>query len=239
MSGGGGGGQTTTQEIPGELKPLAKAYTNKAIGISNQPWQAYGGDRFAELNQTQNLGLGKIQDRALSGSQTMTNAENGLNKFIQGGNTNPFLDQMVNKAQGSVATNFNNMVKPQTEAAMRGSGSFGNSGFEQTMQGQQKAAGQQMSDIATQMYGGAYNQDQSNRMQAIGMAPTFGNAAYQDANELMKAGQIQQDHGQRNLDFGYQQWSDAQNKPYKDLASMAGVFGSNLGGKTTTTGGGK
>lgn len=235
----GGGGQTTVQDIPGELKPLAREYTNKAIGVSRQPYQPYAGDRFGELNQTQNLGLGKIQDRALGGSQTMTNAENSLNSFIQGGNVNPFLDKMVNKAQGSVATNFNTMVKPQTEAAMRGSGSFGNSGFDQTMQNQQKAAANQMSDIATQMYGGAYNQDQANRMQAINMAPTFGNAAYQDANELMKAGQIQQDQGQRNLDFGYQQWSDAQNKPYKDLAAMSGVFGSNLGGRTTTTGGGK
>lgn len=236
---GGGGGQTTVQDIPGELKPLAREYTNKAIGMSRQPWQAYGGDRFSDLNQTQNLGLGKIQNRALNGSQTMTNAENGLNSFIQGGNVNPFLDKMVNKAQGSVATNFNNMIKPQTEAAMKGSGSFGNSGFEQTMQNQQKAAGQQMSDIATNMYGGAYNSDQANRMQAINMAPTFGNAAYQDANELMKAGQMQQDQSQRNLDFGYNQWSDSQNKSYKDLAAMAGVFGSNLGGRSTTTGGGK
>ena len=242
MSGGSSGGTTQTQqEIPAELKPLARAYTDKAIGLANTPWTPYGGDRFADLNTTQNLGIGMIQNRALGGSQTMNNAENSLNQFIQGGQTNPYLDSMVAKAQGSVVDQFNNMVKPQTEAAMRNSGSFGNSGLQQQMQLQQQAAGQQMSDIATQMYGQAYGQDQANRMQAIGMAPTFGNAAYQDASQLLNAGQMQQDQNQQNLDFGYQQFQEAQNKPYKDLASMAGVFGTNLGGSSTTvqSGGGK
>lgn len=242
MSGGSSGGTTQTQqEIPAELKPLARAYTDKAIGLSQTPWTPYGGDRFADLNTTQNLGIGMIQNRALGGSQTMNNAENSLNQFIQGGQTNPYLDSMVAKAQGSVVDQFNNMVKPQTEAAMRNSGSFGNSGLQQQMQLQQQAAGQQMSDIATQMYGQAYGQDQANRMQAIGMAPTFGNAAYQDASQLLNAGQMQQDQNQQNLDFGYQQFQEAQNKPYKDLASMAGVFGTNLGGSSTTiqSGGGK
>lgn len=243
-SGGGssGGTSTTTQEIPAELKPLATAYTNKAIGLEQQPYNPYTGQRYADLNTTQNLGIGMVQDRALGGSQTMNNAEGALNQFIGGGNTNPYLDQMVAKAQGSVVDQFNMMTKPQTEAAMVNSGSFGNSGLNQMLQQQQKGAADQMSDIATSMYGNAYNTDQANRMQAIGMAPTFGNAAYQDAAQLLNAGQMQQDQAQNNLDFGYQQFQEAENKPYKDLAAMSGVFGSNLGGTSTTTqsgGGGK
>lgn len=239
--GGGGGTSKTTTEIPKELKPLATAYTNKAIDVGNQGFNPYTGQRYSDLNTTQNLGIGMVQNRALNGSQTMNNAEGSLNQFIQGGQTNPYLDAMVGKAQGSVVDQFNNMVKPQTEAAMRNSGSFGNSGLNQLMQNQQKAAGQQMSDIATQMYGQAYGQDQANRMQAIGMAPTFGNAPYQDASQLMNAGQIQQDQQQNNLDFGYQQYQDAQNLPYKQLAGMSGVFGSNLGSSSSTqqSGGGK
>lgn len=239
--GGDDSTSTTTQEIPAELKPLATAYTNKAIDLANQPYTPYTGQRYADLNTTQNLGIGMATNRALGGSQTMNNAEGSLNQFIQGGQTNPYLDQMVAKAQGSVVDQFNNMVKPQTETAMRNSGSFGNSGLQQQMQLQQKAAADQMSDIATDMYGNAYGQDQANRMQAIGMAPTFGNAAYQDAAQLMNVGQTMQDQQQNNLDFGYQQFSEDQNKPYKDLAAMSGVFGSNLGGSATTqqSGGGK
>lgn len=226
MGGGGGGGTSrTTQEIPAELKPLATAYTNKAIALSNQPFQAYGGQRFADLNTTQNLGIGMIQDRALNGSRTMDNAEGALNGFI-GGQSNPYLDAMVNKAQGNVLSNAN-------MAAAR-SGSFGNSGIAE-------AAARQMGDVATQMYGGQYQFDQGQRMQALGMAPTFGNRAYQDASQLLNAGQLMQDQQQQGLDFNYQTFQDAANKPYKDLAAMSGVFNSNLGGTSTTTqsGGGK
>lgn len=225
--GGGGGGDsksTTTPMIAEEFKPLANLYTQQATQLANTPWQAYGGQRYADLNNTQQAGIGMIQDRAMNGSATMGNAESNLNKFIQGGNTNPYLDQMVQKAQDSVKSNFN------TSAV--NSGSFGNSGLQQ-----QYAAG--LTDVATQMYGNAYNTDQANRMQAIGMAPTFGNAAYQDAGQLLNAGNLQQQQVQNNLDFGYQQYQDAQNTPYKKLQTIGGVVGQAQGSTSTTKGGGK
>lgn len=225
--GGGGGSSVTVQEIPGELKPLASAYTNKAIGLSNQPYQPYTGQRYEDLNQVQGAGLGMTVNRALGGSQTMDNAEGNLNQMMSGG-SNPYLDSMVNRAQSNVMSNANTMQAR--------SGSFGNSGIAE-------AAARQMGDVATQMYGGAYESDQGRRMQAIGMAPQFGNQAYQDASQLMNAGQIIQDQGQQNRDFNYQQFQEAQNLPYKQLAAMSGVFGSNLGGSSRTTsdsgGGGK
>lgn len=224
--GGGGGGSTSTSTpvIAEEFKPLANLYTQQATQLANTPWQAYGGQRYADLNNTQQAGIGMIQDRAMNGSATMGNAESNLNKFIQGGNTNPYLDQMVQKAQDSVKSNFN------TSAV--NSGSFGNSGLQQ-----QYAAG--LTDVATQMYGNAYNTDQANRMQAIGMAPTFGNAAYQDAGQLLNAGNLQQQQVQNNLDFGYQQYQDAQNTPYKKLQTIGGVVGQAQGSTSTTSGGGK
>ncbi len=224
--GGGGGGSTSTSTpvIAEEFKPLANLYTQQATQLANTPWQAYGGQRYADLNNTQNAGIGMIQDRAMNGSATMGNAESSLNRFIQGGNTNPYLDSMVQKAQDSVKSNFN------TSAV--NSGSFGNSGLQQ-----QYAAG--LTDVATQMYGNAYNTDQANRMQAIGMAPTFGNAAYQDAGQLLNAGNLQQQQQQNNLDFGFQQYQDAQNTPYKKLQTIGGVVGQAQGSTSTTSGGGK
>lgn len=230
--GGGGGTSTTTPTIPDELKPLANLYTQQATQYAQTPFQEYGGQRFANLDPTQEAGLGMVEQRALGGSPTMQAAESGLNQFIQGGRTNPYLDAMVSKAQGSVVDQFNNMIKPQTETAMRQSGSFGNSGLQQYMQNQQKAAGQQMSDIATQMYGQAYGQDQANRMQAIGMAPTFGNAAYQDASQLLNAGNIRQQQAQNPLDFQYQQFKEAQDYPLKQMQATGGFLGQNMGSTT-------
>lgn len=219
--GGGGGGQSTTvQSIPDELKPLASAYTNTAIGLNNTPYQSYGGQRYADLNGVQMAALNQTADRAMNGSATVNNAEGQLNNIISGGNTNPYLDQMVGRAQDSVRSGFN--------TAAVNSGSFGNSGL-------QEQYTKQLGDVATQMYGQAYDGDRARQMQAIGMAPQFGNQAYTDAQQLMNAGQTIQDQSQQYLDFQYQQSMEARDDPYRKLAAMGGVFGSNLGQSASTT----
>lgn len=226
ICGGGGGSEksTTTQEIPKELKPLASAYANKAMALGNQPYQDYAtAARYEPLNQSQNQGIWNIHARALTGSKTINNAENELNKIIQGGNTNPYLDKLVGKAQDSVRSQFN------TGAV--NSGSFGNSGL-------QEQFASNLGDVATQMYGQAYDQDRARQMQGIGMAQQFGNQAYTDANQMIQAGQIMQDQSQQVRDFDYQKFQEQQDLPYKQLAAMSGVFGSNLGGTTVSKGSG-
>ena len=222
MSGGGGGGtSTTTQNIPEELKPLATAYTNKAIDLSNQGYTPYSGQRYADMNSMQTSGLQMAADRAMNGDQTgvMGNANNALNQML-GDNTNPYLDSMVNRAMGSVTSNYN--------TAAVNSGSFGNSGLAEQYQ-------RNLGDVATLMYGNAYNTNQANKLQALGMAQQYGNQAYTDAEQLMRAGGELQDQQQKNYDYGYQNYLDEQALPYKQLAAMSGVFGSNLGGSSTTT----
>lgn len=257
MGGGGGGGgeSKTVQSIPDELKPLASAYSNKAISLSNQPFQAYTPDRYADLNVTQNLGIGMMQDRALNGDPTMNAGSSYLQRTLNSGpqgatvnpyaqQGNPYLDAMVNKAQGNVLANAN--------AAAARSGSFGNSGIAEQ-------AAKQMSDVATQMYGNAWGQQAQlaeagagrndamyqnwagNNLNAANLGLQYGNQAYTDAGRLMGAGQVMQDQDQQNYDFNYGQFQEASNLPYRQLAAMSGVFGSGLGGTSTTTqsGGGK
>lgn len=241
MSGGGGQSSQTVQSIPTELKPLATAYANKAINLSNQGYQPYTQQRYAGPTGAEQYGLNMVANRAQNGSQVMNAGSNALTNMMQPGQTNPYLDQAVNRAQSNVVQNFNNMTKPQTEAAGVHSGSFGNSGIDQTLQNQQIAAGKQMGDIASQMYGQDYQDSNNRALQAAQLAPTYGNAAYNDAQQLMNAGAYARNFDQQNKDFGYQQYQDQQNLPYKQLGAMSGVFGSNLGGTSTTTssGGGK
>lgn len=226
MSGGGGGGSSTTvQSIPDELKPLASAYTSKAINLGNQSYTPYTGQRYANLNGTQNAAISAIQDRALNGSATLNNAESNLNSIISGDSTNPYLDQSVSKALDSVQSRVNSQFS---------NNNFGSTAHQQTLS-------DSLGSTANQMYSDNYQSDQNRRLSAINSAPTFANQAYTDASQLMSAGQIQQDQAQNNLDFNYQQYQDKENLPYKQLAAMSGVFGSNLGSTSTTTqsGGGK
>lgn len=242
MSGGGGGGTATTkQEIPAELKPLASAYTSKAIDLSNQGFTPYGGQRYADLNPTQSAGINMVAQRAMNGSPVLNTANQTLMQTLQGGNSNPYLDGLVGKAQQSVADSYQRTVMPAQTTAQVGSGSFGNSGLQEQQRQQQSDLQKNLADVATSMYGNAYEGDRARQMSALQLAPSYGNQAYQDAQQLLSAGQLMQDQKQQGLDFNYQQFQDKQNLPYKQLAAMSGVFNSNLGATSTTnqSGGGK
>lgn len=199
---GGGGSSTVKNNIPGELAPLARAYSDKALQIGNNPFQAYTGQRFAGLSQGQNQAGNFYQQQ-------------------MGGGTNPYLDAMVGRAQGNLVDQYNNVLRPQQDALAARSGSFGNSGVDATINQQQKQLMDQLSGISTQMYGGQYNADQTRRFDA--------------AQGLMGYGALQQQANQNPLDFSYQQYQQAQEQPYKNLAAMGAPFGANMGGSSTTT----
>ena len=308
--GGGGGPQTseTTQSIPDELKPLATAYSNKAMDLSNQSYNPYGGQRYADMNQSQMMGLGMAQDRALNGSSLMDAGGNWLQNMLQNGpagatgnpmgginrqqvgagsnqyaGQNPFLEQQIESSIGDLRKSYMDNTLPEIASANVRSGSFGNSGMQEFEANKQRELAKQAGQISTGMrmqdYGmqqqlaeSGLNRDMSaqmanlgtseanfargqdwagrndnmyqnymgNSLNATGQLPTFGNQAYQDANALFQSGQAMQDQQQQGLDYGYQNYLDSQNLPYKQLAAMSGVFGSNLGStsKTESTGGG-
>lgn len=239
--GKGGGSSTSNSAIsyPEEIKPLLQNVANISNDLYAKDWQGYGGQRFADLNGTQQQALQMASDRAVNGSPVMDAANQSLTGMLQGGQTNPYLDQMVGKAQKSVMDSYNLGTKPQMEAAMVGSGSFGNSGLQQLQQKSQSDLQDSLGNVATQMYGNAYNTNQANQLQALGMAQSYGNQAYTDAGQLLKAGGTLQDQAQNNADFNYEQWQQQQDDPYKKLQAMTGVMSNTAGSTTTTSGGGK
>lgn len=223
--GGGSGGQTTTNSVDPRFDQIINYATKAAGRVENAGFTPYTDQRYAGINSTQQAGLDAITQRALGGDPTMQQANQTLQQTLKGGNTNPYLDSMVNKAQQSVLAN--------ARGADIQSGSFGNSGVAE-------AATKNMGDIATNMYGNAYSGDRANQMQALGMAPQYGNQAYQDANQLMNAGNFVQGQDQQNKDFAFNQFTDQQNLPYKQMAAYTGLLGSS--GTTSTqssSGGGK
>lgn len=102
--------------------------------------------------------------------------------------TNPYLDQMVQRAQDSVKSNMN--------TAMANSGSFGNSGVQQ-------ATALGLSDVATNMYGNDYQNAMNRDLQRYGMDQSYnlglGNLGlgFQNSNQNFAL-------GMGNLGLGYQ-----------------------------------
>jgi hypothetical protein len=223
--GGGGGGQTQTTQIDRRFDPLIDYATQAAKGVQESGYTPYTGDRFAELSAPQTSGIEMITQRAMAGDPTMRQATATLQDTLAGGNTNPYLDQLVQRAQQS--------VRGSGIGADVNSGSFGNSGIQEVTE-------RNLGDIATQMYGNAYNTDRANQMAALNLAPTYGQQSYQDAAQLMRAGQTLQDQEQQAKDFGYQQFQEEQNLPYKQMGAYQGLLGSSgVNSTTTQSGGGK
>ena len=112
MSGGGGSTSTTQQNIPEELKPLATAFTNKAIGVGETGYQPFTAPRFAGLTGLQNAGIGQTANRALGGSGVIDAGNNWLTGQINAdpmqatrnefAGSNPYLQQQIDASLGDV-----------------------------------------------------------------------------------------------------------------------------------------
>jgi len=236
---GGGGSSTTTTSIPNELKPLAEAYTDRALSLSNTPYTPYTDQRFADQNQLQTDAYNNLQGLA-NGQGGMSDSSSAmLDQIASGQGNNPYLDQLVANAQRSVTDAYNNNVAPNQTTAAVNSGSFGNSGLQQAAAYDQNQLQQNLGNIATQMYGNAYNTNQANALSAAGLQQQGAANQANLNNALLNAGNNQYAQNQQQYDFNYDQWTDAQNQPYKNLDVLGAPFSMNLGSVTKTSGGGK
>lgn len=237
--GGGGGSSTTSQGLDPRLYPLVDTFTSQAQQVANSPWQGYTGQRFAGMNSDQTQALDMIRQQ--SGSGVQGQAEGALGQFLQGGQENPYLTQQIQQAQTETADAYNRQVRPNQVMQAQQSGSFGNANVMDAQAKQDSQLQQNLGNIASSMRFNAYNTDQSNKMQALGMSPSIQQAGYTNAGQLLNAGNLVQGQQQDQADFAFQQFQDQQNDPYKKLQAMSGVFGT-PGFQTQTTtqsGGGK
>ena len=235
--GGGGGKQTTSQGLDPRLYPLVDTFTSQAQQVANSPWQGYTGNRFAGMNSDQTQALDMIRQQ--SGSGVQGQAEGALGQFLQGGQENPYLTQQIQQAQTETADAYNRQVRPNQVMQAQQSGSFGNANVMDAQAKQDSQLQQNLGNIASSMRFNAYNTDQSNKMQALGMSPSIQQAGYTNAGQLLNAGNLVQGQQQDQADFQYQQFQDKQNDPYKKLQAMSGVFGTpGFQTQTTTQSGG-
>ncbi|TFH81810.1 hypothetical protein [Pseudomonas kribbensis] len=146
--GGGGSNSSTTQSIPTELKPLAAAYSSKAMDLSNTPYQAYGGQQVAGMNDFQNSATTRLGQIFNYGDPSMNAARNTVTNSLNSGKAatenpygyignggtnqyagqNQYLQQNIDAAMGDITRNYNDAVAPALTTQMVGSGSFGNTG---------------------------------------------------------------------------------------------------------------
>jgi hypothetical protein len=199
------------------------------------PYNPYGGQTVAQLNPYQTGAADATAQRALQGSPLISGASGELQKTLGGdylNQGNPYLTSVIDKTMGDVTRNYNNVIRPQQDALMARSGSFGNSGVQSTINDQVQGLAGQLGGIGSQMRYQDYNNERNRMQGAVGMAPQIAGQDYIDANALGQAGNMYQQADQANLSDQYRRFQEAQQYPLHQLDVMG--TGLKIGPQTGT-----
>ena len=198
MDGGGGGAsaiQTQVSDVPDWAKEYAQENLAKGKALSEQPYQAYGGERIA--------GLSGLQQQAMANVAS----PEAFGKSVQG-YMSPYMQNVVD-IQKREAGRQSGMLGTQQQAQATQAGAFG--GYRQGIQEaeRQRNLMQQMNDIQAQGSQSAYNAATQQANTAIG--------------QQTQLGALQQQQAQRPLDLAYQDFLSQKNYPYQQLSYMSNL----------------
>lgn len=182
MTGGGGGG-TTRVEPPKYQLPYLQRGLSEAGSIYDQE---RGGNNIAPLSQDTQDAWDLTAQRARAGSAN-TQAAQALNqKTLEGGflGSNPYLDATFNRA--ALAT--------QNQLASQFAGAGRNIGASEQLRSQE------LNDLATGIYGGAYDAERNRMQDAVGQSTGLANQDYIDLGQLQQVGAGREGYNQEQLD---------------------------------------
>ena len=211
-----GGTNTTSQTLPNWLQPyltgeLSDANTMYSSAINNPQSMVAG------MTPAQQQGISS-QEQAVGQGTSEANSAAAANQFETSGAllnpaSNPYLQNTYNLAAGSVENSL--------DSQFAGSGS--------NVENSIPVQSDQMNNLATQLYGGAYQQGVNTMTQAAAQSPMIQSGLYTPGQEEYQAGSTQQ-----------QQQQNVINAPYNALSwysGLLGLNGSSLGGSSSSNNG--
>lgn len=160
--------QTTTTLPPAYQLPYLQYGLNQSKGLYDQ------GSQVVPFSQQSEQALQGTQQRATQGSPLVDSAQQYAQKSLQGGflGANPYLDQTFEQARLATQTGL--------------SSEFARSG--RNVDASQGLRGQQVNDLATKIYGGAYDAERNRQQGVLGQATGLANQDYVDLAQLRGVG---------------------------------------------------
>jgi hypothetical protein len=252
-------GSNTTSTSTAPNPQAAAAYSNilnQAQQVAATPYNPYGGQLVAPVNQQQQTGIGTVNQYATAGVPYLQTAEG-----LQQGAANPLtaaqIQQYYSPYQANVVNateqQFNNQNAMQQQQVLGNAAAQGALGGDRTAVAQSVLAGQQQAQEAP-VIAGLENQGYAQALQtagqqfqqnpeqaAYGIASTgnaIENAGLTGANAQVGAGTLEQQTQQAQDTAAYQQYMQAMQYPFATLgweAGLASGVGSQMGGTSQTT----
>lgn len=211
------------------VQPYIKDYLQKAQTTASRPFNFYNGETIAGFSPEQQAGMNFATQRAMAGSPTQYAANQNITDTLNGkylnADSNPYLKGMANQAYGDITSRINSQ--------------FNNNNFGSSANQELLTRG--LTDAANSLYGGQYQAERNNQLQAANLAPSLAAADYNDANVLQQIGAQRQGLSQQYLDKAKGTFDQANNFENEQLdryrQAVLGAQGS--GGTTTNTGPGQ
>lgn len=207
------------------VEPYLQDLLSRQQEVANTPYQQ-SPNAVAQANPYLTAGWDAVANRAIQGSPVMSAANQTMQQTLNGGflNSNPYLQSQIDAAQGDLARNFNLVNKPSWDTRMAQSGGF-NSGVAEAAQSDYGNLAQNMGRIGSDMRFNAYNTERGYQNQAMGLAPTYAQQDYNDANALLNVGGQRQAFDQATADQNLIWFSESQAYPQNKLNDYAKMIG--------------
>lgn len=216
MTGGGTSTNTVSQTIPDWIKP----YFQTALGygsnlLSSGGPQYYPGQTVAPLNPVQEAGIQSTVNAAGNPYSPVNSASNWNNFATSGALMNPSLNPYLQNTFNLAA----NSVQNRLASEFAGSGS--------NVINSLPIQSDEMNNLATQLYGGAYGQGLQQTTANAAMAPSLSAAGYLPGQQLLATGSGLQNQTQNLINANQQAWNYGQQLPYNTLSWYSGLLGQN------------
>ncbi len=231
--GGAGGGQSSSKSstsVPKfQRKYLTDLYQRGQDEVANQPLEFYGGPTVASQDPATLDYYGRALDYSQNGNAALNQA-GAYNSDVLSGKylapeSNPYLRGTYDEAARAVTDNYQNAVLPAITSRFARSGNSLSGQFLGAGNRATQALGNSLGDLATNIYGGAYDAERGRQDSARGFSATL---ADDQANRIGLQGQVgeqKQAYAQSLIDELIARFDFAQNEPAQRLSRYAGLLG--------------
>ncbi|ANS04572.1 hypothetical protein [uncultured Mediterranean phage] len=209
---------TTTSSEPSEF---VRPYVSEAFDQAQNLFQSsnpnyYPDQTYADFAPETTAALNLATQRALS-NPLLASSQNEINKILQGNylspTTNPYSQDLFNQMSGDITSG----VQSQFSKAGR-LGSAAN----------QEVLASELGKLANQVYGGQYDKERANMVNAISVAPQLAQADYQDIQALGGVGQTKEAMDMAQTQDAMARFDFEQQKPYYKLREYLASIGASV-----------
>jgi hypothetical protein len=249
----GSGGTQKQETVPwGPTQQFYKDIYGTASQLSGVPTR-FPDQTVAARQPAEGQASEMIQGRALQGSPELMAGREAVRGTAAGEylspDSNPYLRDTFRASADEVRRAYQTTVIPGMETRFAGAGRGAmvrdpmsgslrpaSGAFGAAEARSQDELAQNLNELATRIFGGAYESERGRQMGAAGMAPSLAGAGYSELGQLRGAGETDRAYEQAILEGQNARFQFAQEEPwmrverYRDLISQPSFTGTNTRG---------